>query len=246
MPSDTPDEVIPALDLSRRLRRLRFFDEHFQSSIRTLATRIGLSVTIDHIRLTEAFLAWGENLTRQREASITDQHDFMLFSAGVLLTHLIQMKPLVIGPIDRGDPEFRPPEGMEEIIVFWPEGFLYTSYCVSVLQSVFGQHVDGTLPVAEIARDLRSWWSFRENVREESFSAVGFLDLFVGAEPNFDVPSIATSRPAMRRTADARQIEAVAALSIPFVAEADVPAVFGEHGRGEEDAGERREPDANG
>ena len=210
MPSHTSGEGAPAVDLSRRLRRLHFFDEHFHSSVRALAARVGLSVTIDRIRLTEAFLAWGENFTRQHEASVTDERDFMLFSAGMLLTYLIQLKPLAVRPVEREDPAFQPPEGMGEIIVFWPEGFLYTSYCVSVLQSVFGEQADGALPIAEVARDLRSWWSFRENVREESFSAVGFFDLFVGAEPNFEFPSIATARPAMRRTTDAPRLEPVA------------------------------------
>jgi hypothetical protein len=65
--------------------------------------------------------------------------------------------------------------------------------------------------MAEIARDLRSWWSFRENVREDRWSAIGFFDLFVGAEPNWLTPSIAADRPAMRKPQIDRPAPAVQA-----------------------------------
>jgi hypothetical protein len=204
-------ELMQADDLAHRLRRLHFFTEHFRNYIDALAARLGLAITIDRIRLTEAFLAWGEEFTRQRTAAAIDRQDYMVFTAGTLLTQLIRIEPVAVQPVTAQDPSFAPPEDMREIIAFWPEGFLYTSYCISVLQVVLEQETRRALPMAEIARDLRSWWSFRENVREDRWSAIGFFDLFVGAEPNWLTPSIAADRPAMRKPQIDRPAPAVQA-----------------------------------
>jgi hypothetical protein len=192
-------ELMQAGDLAHRLRRLHFFTDHFRNYIDALAARLGLSITIDRIRLTDAFLAWGEDFTRQRNAAAIDRQDYMVFTAGTLLTHLIKVEPVAVQALAAEGASVAPPDDMRDIIAFWPEGFLYTSYCISVLQVVLEQETRQALPMSEIARDLRSWWSFRENVREDRWSAIGFFDLFVGAEPNWLSPSTAADRPAMRK-----------------------------------------------
>jgi hypothetical protein len=192
-------ELMQAGDLAHRLRRLHFFTDHFRNYIDALAVRLGLSITIDRIRLTDAFLAWGEDFTRQRNAAAIDRQDYMVFTAGTLLTHLIKVEPVAVQALAAEGASVAPPDDMRDIIAFWPEGFLYTSYCISVLQVVLEQETRQALPMSEIARDLRSGWSFRENVREDRWSAIGFFDLFVGAEPNWLSPSTAADRPAMRK-----------------------------------------------
>jgi hypothetical protein len=180
-------ELMQAGDLAHRLRRLHFFTDHFRNYIDALAARLGLSITIDRIRLTDAFLAWGEDFTRQRNAAAIDRQDYMVFTAGTLLTHLIKVEPVAVQALAAEGASVAPPDDMRDIIAFWPEGFLYTSYCISVLQVVLEQETRQALPMSEIARDLRSWWS------------IGFFDLFVGAEPNWLSPSTAADRPAMRK-----------------------------------------------
>ncbi len=211
MAPDFSQELMQADDLVHRLRRLHFFTEHFRNYIEALAARLGLGAVIDRIKLTEAFLAWGEDFTHQRNAAAINRPDYMVFTAGTLLTHLIKVEPVAVQPVTAGDLLLASPEDMREIIAFWPEGFLYTSYCISVLQVVLEQERKQALPMADIARDLRSWWSFRENVREDRWSAIGFFDLFVGAEPNWLSPSIAADRPAMRRRPLGRPSAAVSA-----------------------------------
>jgi hypothetical protein len=192
-------ELMQADDLAHRLRRLHFFTDHFRNYIDALAARLGLAITTDRVRLTEAFLAWGEDFTRQRNAAAIDRRDYMVFTAGSLLTHLIKVEPVGVQSVVVEATGAAPPDDMREIIAFWPEGFIYTSYCISVLQVVLEQETRQSLPMSEIARDLRSWWSFRENVREDRWSAIGFFDLFVGAEPNWLSPATAADRPAMRK-----------------------------------------------
>ena len=191
--------LMQADDLAHRLRRLHFFNDHFRNNMEALAARLGLAISIDGVRLTETFLAWGEDFTRQRNAAAIDRRDYMIFTAGTLLKHLLEVKPMAVETAAAQEAPVAPPAEVRAIIAFWPEGFLYTSYCVSVLQAVMSQETKQALPLSEIAQDLRNWWSFRENVREDLWSAVGFFDLFVGNEPNWLTPSIAADRPAMRK-----------------------------------------------
>ncbi|GHA52196.1 hypothetical protein GCM10008927_16930 [Amylibacter ulvae] len=36
-----------------------------------------------------------------------------------------------------------------------------------------------------VVNDLRTWWSFKENVEQDSTQAIGFLDLFAGDQPEW-------------------------------------------------------------
>ncbi|CAN0599054.1 unnamed protein product, partial [Ectocarpus sp. 12 AP-2014] len=44
-------------------------------------------------------------------------------------------------------------------------------------------------PSAELD-DLRTWWSFKENVGEDPSLAIAFLDLFAGDQPEWSTPDI--------------------------------------------------------
>ncbi|MCB8881388.1 hypothetical protein ACELLULO517_14155 [Acidisoma cellulosilytica] len=198
MAKEFSKEFMHEPDLAHRLRRLHFFDEHFCGHMDALAARLGLSVTIDRLKLTDAFLRWGEDFNRQRNLASVNRRDFMVFTAGTLLAHLVEAQPVSVQQKSQSSLTEAPDDEVQKIIAFWPEGFLYTTYCISVLQTVIEQDEKQALPVSEIAGDLRNWWSFRENVREDRWNAIGFFDLFVGAEPNWAAPAIAAHRPAMR------------------------------------------------
>ena len=55
-----------------------------------------------------------------------------------------------------------------------------------------------------LADDLRTWWSYRENVGEDPALAIAFLDMFIGSEPNWVMPDSAASRSAMKRAQAAK------------------------------------------
>lgn len=194
-------------DLSRRLRRLHFFDTHFRNHVTTLAARNGLSITVDTVRLTEAFLSWGETFARQRAAAEVNRRDYAIFSAGLLLSHLIQIAPVSVSAARRSA---RTAETPSSIVAFWPEGFLYTGYCVNALDALLRQESGrGITPTAKLD-DLRVWQSFRENAREDPTSVVGFFDLFVGCTPNWHWPTIAMMRPGMTPAARPAELAAPA------------------------------------
>ena len=78
----------------------------------------------------------------------------------------------------------------------WPEGYAYTSFCLSVAAAVL--HEMGAEEPAEsgVTDDPKFWDSFRENVAENPANAIAFFDMVVGLPPNWAAPDV----PWMRRT----------------------------------------------
>ncbi len=193
------DELARMPDLGHRLRRLRWFRATFRNNARSVASTYGLRFEIDDIKLTRAFLDWIEIVDGQKRFAEVDRADFIIFAAGLVLRELIRHDPAKASGIEKlaGTPDTD--AGMAEIVRFWPEGFLYTNYCVSAIAAVHEQEFGHVPAIDKSADDLRTWWSYRENVAEMPAYAVAFLDRFLGAEPNWIVPDSAQSRQAMRQ-----------------------------------------------
>lgn len=192
------DELALVPDLRHRLRRLRWFRTTFRSSARAVSETYGLRFEIDETRLTRAFLDWIEIMEAQKRFARIDRADFIVFAAGLVLRELIRQDPVrVVAGLATPD-ESAPDPGGVEIVRFWPEGFLYTSYCVSAIAAIHEQEFGRAPGLDKCADDLRTWWSYRENVTEMPAYAVAFLDRFLGAEPNWVAPDDALSRRAMQ------------------------------------------------
>jgi hypothetical protein len=192
------DELATMPDLGRQLRRLRWFRATFRASARSVTATYGLRFHIDEARLARAFFDWAEVVDRQKRFAAVDRADFVIFAAGLALRELIRQNPakareaVNAAPAPADDP-------LLEIVRFWPEGFLYTNFCVAAIAAVHEQEF-GTAPSLDAcADDLRTWWSYRENATEMPAYAVAFLDRFLGAEPNWVLPDSARGRQAMQR-----------------------------------------------
>ena len=186
-------------DLRHRLRQLRWFRATFRSSAKVVSETFGVRFEIDEAKLTRAFLDWIEVMEAQKRFAAIDRADFIVFAAGLVLRELIRQAPAreISGLTEMI--ETKANAGTAEIVRFWPEGFLYTNYCVSAILAVHEQEF-GTAPsIDKCADDLRTWWSYRENATEMPAYAVAFLDRFLGAEPNWITPDRAQSRQAMQR-----------------------------------------------
>jgi hypothetical protein len=205
MELDLTSELTAVPDLRHQIRHLRWFKSSFRRDAELIAKHHGVVLEIDDRRLTEAFLNWIDAFNRQKTYAALDRRDFTLFAAGLLLREFIKARPVKARARQSAATEAPAREGAAaqddrgSIVSFWPEGFLYTSYCLSVLSAVVQQEFGETLSLAEGADDLRVWWSFRENVREDPSLAIAFFDQFVGGEPNWWVPDSLESRAAMRR-----------------------------------------------
>jgi hypothetical protein len=191
------DELAHMPDLRHRLRRLCWFRATFRANARTIAAAYGVRFEIDEQRLTTAFLDWIETIDADKRLASVDRADFIVYAAGMALCELIRNDPATATAAESAGREKEP--GAAEIVRFWPEGFLYTNYCVAVVAAVHEQEFGEAPALDKCADDLRVWWSYRENAMEMPAYAVAFLDRFLGGEPNWIAPHHAPSRSAMQR-----------------------------------------------
>jgi hypothetical protein len=180
-------------DLRHQVRRLRWFKKTFRRDAELIAHHHNVELAIEDRRLTQVFLNWIEAFNRRKTYASLDRRDFTLFAAGLLLREFIKSRPVSARPRQAA----RAAEA--SIVSFWPEGFLYTNFCLNVLSAVVQQEFGESLSLSEGADDLRVWWSYRENAEEDPSMAIAFLDKFLGEEPNWRVPESLESRAAMRR-----------------------------------------------
>lgn len=198
-------EVRTVPDVRHRVRQLRWFKASFRHDARLISQRYGLAFTVDDRRLTEAFLNWTEAFSASKDFARLDRRDFVTFSAGLLLRELIRARPVEVERAHAALDATLPAPESWQIAHAWPDGFLYTNYCLCILAAVLEQ--EGTpLTLPALADDLRTWMSYRENAGDDPSLAIAFLDLFTGGDPNWRVPDAVLSRSAMRRAVDARVV----------------------------------------
>lgn len=201
-------QVADVPDLRHRVRQLRWFKTSFRRHAELLGQLYAFSIRIDDARLTEAFLNWAERFSAEKSYAALDRRDFAFFNAGLLLRELLAVHPIEVRPLP--DDSTVPSARTESwpIAHAWPEGFVCTNYCLNILAAVLEQEgMPLTLPA--VADDLRTWWSYKENVAEDPAKAIAFLDLLTGNEPNWFMPESVTGRSAMKR-AIAAQIVPIA------------------------------------
>jgi hypothetical protein len=193
------EELASMPDLRHRLRRLRWFRMTFRSHARLVEATYGIRYSIDDARLTRAFLDGVETMEKRKDFARIDRADFIVYAAGLVLRELVRHEPA--RALDRAS-EAMPltldaAAGTADIVAFWPEGFLYTNFCLSAVAAVHEQEFGETPTLDKCADNLRTWWSYRENASEMPAYAVAFLDRFLGGEPNWLLPDDPQSRPAI-------------------------------------------------
>ncbi len=193
------NEMALVPDLRHRLRQLRWFRATFRNSARAVTARYGIQFDIDEKKLTRIFLDWVEIVNAQKSYARLDRADFIVFAAGLALKELIRQAPVRAA----GTAPAKASEEAPEIVRFWPEGFVYTNYCVCAIAAVFEQEFGEAPALDACADDLRTWWSYKENTSEMPSYAVAYLDRFLGAEPNWLAPDLPEERSAMQRALQA-------------------------------------------
>lgn len=192
------EELASMPDLRHRLRRLRWFRMTFRSHARLVGSTYGIRFAIDDTKLTRAFLDGVETMEKRKDFAKIDRADFIVYAAGLVLRELMRQKPAQV--LDREPEAARinlEDAQTADIAAFWPEGFLYTNFCISAIAAVYEQEFGEAPAIDKCADDLRTWWSYRENASEMPAYAVAFLDRFLGGEPNWLLPDDARSRPAI-------------------------------------------------
>lgn len=172
--------------IRRAARRLRWFKASFQQQVDAFSAESGVRFEVDSARLVQTFLDWLREFEAQKPHSPRARHAYVGFASGLMLRQMIKSKPLRVVSVPEGADGANP-------VYFWPEGYVYTAYCLNVRRAILEQDFDETRQISPEFSDLRVWWSFRENVSENSSYAISFLDLFAGETPNWRFPSVFVS-----------------------------------------------------
>lgn len=180
---------MPSEDLStgqpvrKSAQRLRWFVAAFDSQVEKTSSETGNRFSVDRVVLAEVFANWIKAFEAQKPDRQEDKAAYVGFAAGLMLKALIRGKPVeVISKPDNAD-ETNP-------AYFWPEGYLYVAFCLNVRGLVLENDFHSAQNISPVLNEVRTWWSFRENVNEDPSLAIAFLDLFAGDEPEWTMPEL--------------------------------------------------------
>jgi hypothetical protein len=189
-------EVLKVDELSHEARRFRTIMWSFQRNLELLFKDTGLAAHVDHAALAEAFARWRQAFDRTKHLAHVNRHDFVIYAAGLMLKELIVAAPLkAVTETGSGLPAF--PRDIDHRLNRWPEGYAYTSFCLSVAAAVLKELGDAEPAASPAADDPTFWDSFRENAHEDPSTAIAFFDLVCGEEPNWNAPDVPWLRKAL-------------------------------------------------
>lgn len=172
-----------SVPIRRAVRRVRWFLASFREHLAGVTARIDRDFRVDEARLTAAFVSWLRAFEAQKHKASDHRVEYVTFAAGLMLRELIHHEPLSARPRQ----DFVDFERVEN---FWPEGYVYVTYCLAVRDAVLEQDFSTRAGTHPFLRDLRTWWSFRENMGEDDNLAIGFLTLFSGEAPDWELPGV--------------------------------------------------------
>ncbi|MEM8948183.1 MAG: hypothetical protein AAGA21_04965 [Pseudomonadota bacterium] len=164
-------------------QRLRWFFKSFEEEVQRLSAETGVAYAVDDAVLANVFAEWLKAFNAQKPDTSEDNLAYVGFAAGLMLQSLITRKPVSVSSMpskaDFSKPAF-----------FWPEGYLYVTYCLNVRGLVIRKDFQRQQSPNEALGDIRTWWSFKENVEEDPALAIAFLELFAGEEPDWQMPGL--------------------------------------------------------
>jgi hypothetical protein len=189
MSEETFDPALPPTNEPLRVavRRMRWFRTAFRTYVDAMGQHIGCQFTIDDAKLAAIFVRWLRAVEAQRPKDKADRQAFFEFAAGLMLRELTADMPVRA----EGKPSRVP---ADSAAAFWPEGYVSTLFCISVHGAVMDQEYRKKPEVAPGISDLRNWWSFRENARQDPSFSSGFLQMVLGHQPNWSMPDVFRAR----------------------------------------------------
>ena len=163
------------------IRRLRWFRTAFAQQLAEVTAETGVRFTLDDRKLAAAFVQWLRHVEAQKPGDRTQRRAYFDFASGLMLRELLRDLPITAGPLPLD-------ADLSRAEYYWPEGFACTVFCLNMHAAVVEQEFDASTTTTPKFFDIRHWWSFRENVTEDANTAIGFFDVFVGLEPEWQIP----------------------------------------------------------
>jgi hypothetical protein len=182
-------EVLKVGDLAHEARRFRTILWSFEKNLELLFKDTGLKGEIDHEALANAFSHWRQAFDRSKHLAGINRYDFVIYAAGLMLKELIAAAPLKAVSVEGSAlPEL--PAHVDHRLKRWPEGYAYTSFCLSVAAAILREMGKDEPVPAKSADELAFWDSFREHAAESPATAIAFFDLVCGQDPNWEAPEV--------------------------------------------------------
>ena len=188
--SDFPNQVVS----------WTWFKESVSGCLTLIAQRLDVRCELRSSDLADAFFNWVGYTDSSQNLSKLDPVDYAHYACGILLTSFVQSKPISV--IEKNVPGYGGEQPLRDLMR-WPEDLILLCLTLTILES-WRLHL-GTEPL-RIDTDLieRHWDSFHENSRDDTYSPIAFLDLFLGLPPVWENPITAVIRPAMRVASERR------------------------------------------
>ncbi len=178
-----PDIKPDTRQIRKSAQRLRWFVDVFEEQVSRMSMETGNRFSVDRGILVQVFAEWIKAFDAQKPSREDDKLAYVGFAAGLMLRALIKREPVTLleKPVaaDETDPAY-----------FWPEGYLYVAFCLNVRGLVLEHDFHAEQKPGVSLQELRTWWSFRENVAEVPSLAIAFLDLFAGDDPEWSMPEL--------------------------------------------------------
>jgi hypothetical protein len=179
----TPNLPTGTQPIHKSAQRMRWVLQAFEHQVAVTAKDTGNRFTVDRNALAQAFAEWFKAFEAQKPDRPEDKQAYVGFAAGLMLRALIRNKPVRLEEMppdaDKANPTY-----------FWPEGYLYSLFCLNLRGLVLEADFDATQHPANAFSETRTWWSFKENVAEDPSLAIAFLDLFAGDDPEWQQPAL--------------------------------------------------------
>lgn len=189
-------EVLNVNDLSHEARKFRTILWSFERNLELLFKDTGVSAKVDHAALAKAFSNWRGAFDKSKYLADVNRHDFVIFAAGLMLKELLAASPLKTAESPAANLPVLP-ANIDHRLRQWPEGYAYTSFCLSVAAAILKEMGEEEPEASKPADDPKFWDSFRENALESPATAIAFFDLVCGLEPNWDAPDVPWLRHAL-------------------------------------------------
>lgn len=173
------------MPVRKTILRARWFVSSFREFLAAVERETGGTLSLDEAKLLQAFSSWFRSFEAQKYKAKENRLEYVTFAAGLMLREMVRYAPITANTQkDKGD----------QPATFWPEGYLYVSFCLAVRDAVIEKDFSLSADTVPKLGDLRTWWSFRENVKEDVNLAIGFFEEFVGETPNWTTPGLFSPR----------------------------------------------------
>lgn len=181
-------------DLPNRMGSWTWFKSSVSECLMLTAQRLNLRCELRNGDLAAAFFNWVGYADSSQDFSKLNPIDYSHYACGVLLRSLIQAHPISV--IDRKAPTTAADPSLPDTLN-WPEDVVLLCLTLTLLES-WRLHLGAPPLVINLGLIGTHWDSFHENAREDTFSPVSFLDLFLGLPPVWGNSMTPGNRPAMR------------------------------------------------